>query len=788
MPSYTPRRPEDPERLGGYELRGRLGEGGQGVVYVGADERGELVAIKWLRPHLSGDTVAAERFVREASVAQRVAPFCTARCLSTGMQDGRPYIVSEYIDGPTLHQVVTQQGPRSGPALHRLAIGTVTALAAIHQAGIVHRDFSPANVLLASEGPRVIDFGIARALDMTSITSSPVGTPSYMSPEQIMAHPAGPPSDMFAWASTMVYAATGRGPFPGDSVPAIIHQVLNNEPDLSGLSGTLRELVGACLSKDPARRPTAEQVIMALVGQPMQLSEAASVASGQGPLPGAPMVPQHHSWPPSGTGQPSPQQAPQSWPPSGGGPQAPHTWPPAGSGAQAPHTWPPAGGGRPAPQSWPPAGSGPQAQQAWPGAEGGGQPAQQAWPSPSGGAQQQWHQPGHQEQAWASPGATAAGNAPWSVPSVPERRSRGPVVAGIAASLAVVATVVAVVVAVQSNRGTPTPSPSPMAAGSQATPSPSETTQATPSPSPTPQRISTTGLVTVDLPDTGVKIYEHPSDAVRLTTYTVRDSVSKNAIYYPRESLTGGFTRRGDDWEALLSPDGRWEASRGKQYTQNNRDSVKITDKASGESFVVETAKKPQSGYLEIWSKDSGKLLVNIGKPVKDGWQSTGFAIVDIESRTAQVATLRESSLRDIRYGFDGEQDGVVALHPDTDTQALRFFDRSGQRVRRVPNVGSSVAGFLFSPSGRLFQTTCPGLGSSDHCVYDAATGGEVERFASACTGDSWWYDEQHLVCWAGLSGGGSEIRVIDFTGEKVRVLAELSKTDDNVSVFYTFR
>ncbi len=765
-------------------LRGRLGEGGQGVVYLGADEQGLLYAIKWLRPHLAGDATAAERFAREAAVAQRVAPFCTARCVATGVQDERPFIVSEYVDGPSLYQVVTERGPRADAALHRLAIGTVTALAAIHQAGIVHRDFSPANVLLADDGPRVVDFGIARALDMTSITSTPIGTPSYMSPEQILGHPAGPPADMFSWACTMIFAATGRPPFAGDSVPTVIHRVLHAEADLSGLGGPLRDLVAACLAKDPARRPTAEQAIMGLVGQPVPLHEAASVAGGQGPAAaGGRQAPQ------GAPGFHAPQGAPgfqapqgQAWSDPGA---PPHGHPPA-SGPQQP--WTPGGSGQ---QPWTPGGSG---QQPWiPGGSGPQQPQTPAGPNQPWGAQPPV--PGQSgtvpQQPWATP--QAASQQPWAPPHgapgtaqpYPQPKRRGPLIAGIAAGLAVIATAVAVVVALRGSSGTPpvtTPTGG-QAATSQTTP----TTSPTPTPSTTP--IATTGLATVRLPDTGVTIYEHPTDAVRLTTYTVWDEGLKASVYYPRDSLTGSFTRQDDFWESLLSPDGRYLAARAKRFTETGYDSVRITDKTSGESFVIETSRQPLSAYIEAWSRDSSRVLVNVGKPAGEGWQSTGFAIVDVAARRASVVTLRESALRDVRYGFDHEDKGVVALAPGSTQQAMRFFTETGERVRRVPNVGAAIPSFLFSPSGRLFQTTCAGLDSGNHCVYDTATGREVRRFESSCTGDSWWYDEAHLICWARLSqGDSSEIVVIDFTGARVRRLATVPAGDNRVTVFYTHR
>ncbi|MFF5245032.1 protein kinase [Streptosporangium sp. NPDC000095] len=296
----------DPPRLGPFELIGRLGEGGQGVVYLGRGPEGEQVAVKLLHHGLVGDPEARARFLREVSVAQRVARFCTAAVLHADLAGSRPYIVSEYVPGPSLRLLVDREGPRRGASLERLAVSTATALSAIHRAGILHRDFKPANVLMGPEGPVVIDFGIARALDAPGMTATGVamGTPSYLAPEQLGPGEVTPAADVFAWGVTMVFAATGSPAFGQDSIAIVINRILNAQPELGTLEGPLRDLVAACLSKDPASRPTAEQLVSHLMG-----------AAPTGPVPHPAALP-HLGSAPGATAATGPGSAPAAGPTS----------------------------------------------------------------------------------------------------------------------------------------------------------------------------------------------------------------------------------------------------------------------------------------------------------------------------------------------------------------------------------------------------------------------------------------------------------------------------------------
>ena len=263
----TPLTPSDPTTIGPYTLAARIDAGGQGTVYLGHADDGSPAAVKVLTGLWGEDGRQRARFARELAAARTVAPFCTAAVLDADMDADVPYIASEYVPGPTLRSAVLDEGPRTGAALDRLAIATVTALAAVHEAGVVHRDLKPGNVILGPDGPRVIDFGIARFTDATQQTTTVAGTPAYMAPEQIQGLPAASAGDMFSWAAVMAYAATGRHAFPGENTMAVIDRVLSAEPDLRDVPERLLPVLGRCLEKDPAARPSAVEVLDRLIGR-----------------------------------------------------------------------------------------------------------------------------------------------------------------------------------------------------------------------------------------------------------------------------------------------------------------------------------------------------------------------------------------------------------------------------------------------------------------------------------------------------------------------------------------
>ncbi len=241
-----------------------------GTVYLGRSASGRLVAVKVIRPEYAAEDEFRARFRSEVNRARQVPPFCTAELLDADPEHRTPYLVVEYVDGPSLAQVVDDRGPLTAGNLHSLAIGVATALAAIHGAGVIHRDLKPANVLFSLGTPKVIDFGIARALEVTSQhtkTDQMVGTVAYMSPERFdgNARAVTPAADVFAWGAVVAYAAAGRTPFAGDSAAATAARILTQPPVLTGLTGRLKDLVAQTLAKEPGDRPTAHDLLEQLL-------------------------------------------------------------------------------------------------------------------------------------------------------------------------------------------------------------------------------------------------------------------------------------------------------------------------------------------------------------------------------------------------------------------------------------------------------------------------------------------------------------------------------------------
>ncbi|MEV0588249.1 protein kinase [Nonomuraea sp. NPDC050310] len=267
MPDLSPLGPGDPQAVGRYRLLGVLGRGGQGTVYLGEAPGGQRVAVKI--PHMP-DTLDQEwrpRLARELDLARRTAPAFTARIVEADLEAAPPYIVSEYIDGPSLRRVVDSRGPLDPDAVHRLAAGLATALAAIHREGVVHRDVKPDNVLMGPDGPRLIDFGIARVPGGTmTATGAVLGTPRYMAPELFEGERVGAPADVWAWGATVCFAATGREAFGTGELAAIMRRVLTAEPDLAGVAEPLRPVVAAALAKRAADRPTSVELLLRLLG------------------------------------------------------------------------------------------------------------------------------------------------------------------------------------------------------------------------------------------------------------------------------------------------------------------------------------------------------------------------------------------------------------------------------------------------------------------------------------------------------------------------------------------
>jgi serine/threonine protein kinase len=258
--------PADPQRIGPYWIEARLGSGGMGRVYLGRSPGGRHVAIKVIRPELAEDAEFRARFGREVSAARKVSGIFTAPVVDADLDGPIPWLATSYVAGPSLADVVATRGPLPVGLVLALAARPAEGLAAIHSAGVVHRDLKPSNVLLAEDGPRLIDFGISRSMEASPLTGTGtvVGSPGFMSPEQAQGREAGPPSDIFSLGAVLAFAATGEGPFGEGSTISLLYRVVASEPNTSGLPAEIRPLIDRCLAKDPWRRPTAAALLTEL--------------------------------------------------------------------------------------------------------------------------------------------------------------------------------------------------------------------------------------------------------------------------------------------------------------------------------------------------------------------------------------------------------------------------------------------------------------------------------------------------------------------------------------------
>ncbi|MBX9390458.1 serine/threonine-protein kinase [Streptomonospora nanhaiensis] len=276
---FSPLRPDDPATVGPFALVGRVGEGGMGVVYGALDSAGRRTAVKVIKPAHARSPEYRAQFAREADLLSRVSAECAPAFLGAETTVPRPWLATEFVQGGSLSDHVDAEGPLSGPALAAFAAGTAEALAAVHAAGIVHRDVKPANVVLSPQGPRLLDFGIARALDDPRPEEAVYGTPGWVAPERLAGRPATPAADMFAWGALVACAATGRRPFGGGDPDTRNRRVRSGQADLDGVPEDLLPLVRRALSADPAERPTAAEALAAA----LEIAGAPSEAAGTEP-------------------------------------------------------------------------------------------------------------------------------------------------------------------------------------------------------------------------------------------------------------------------------------------------------------------------------------------------------------------------------------------------------------------------------------------------------------------------------------------------------------------------
>lgn len=277
-----PLRPGDPRHIAGFEVLGRLGEGGMGVVFLAAHPDEGRAALKFVRAG-GDDTTFRARFGREIEAARRVESPRVAQVLAADPDAPVPWLATAFVDGPTLQEAIDESGPMAGDRLVALATALADALVAVHRADVVHRDLKPSNILLTPETPVVIDFGIATLREAPALTRTgmALGTPGWMAPEQVQGQRCGPPTDVFTWAMVVAFAAAGRPPFGRGPADALFYRIVHERPDLPALPAPLDVLVPAALSKEPDRRPDVMQLVAALTGEPLEPTTPGMTALGR---------------------------------------------------------------------------------------------------------------------------------------------------------------------------------------------------------------------------------------------------------------------------------------------------------------------------------------------------------------------------------------------------------------------------------------------------------------------------------------------------------------------------
>ncbi|MFH8362884.1 serine/threonine-protein kinase [Streptomyces anulatus] len=406
---FQPLKADDPAVVGGYRLAAVLGAGGMGKVYLSYTPGGRPLAIKVIRAEFSEDPEFRRRFQQEVRAAQRVQGLYTAPVIDSDTEGAQPWLATAYVPGPSLAHAVARHGRLPLRSVLLLTVGVAEALGVIHGAGIVHRDLKPANVLLAADGPRVIDFGIARAADTTALTGTgvSVGTPAFMSPEQAAVGTVTPATDVFALGQIAAYAAIGAPAYGDGPSHAVLYRIVHEDPDLSRLPDALRPLVTRCLSRDPADRPTLTDIIRMcheISPEPLRQGEDWLPQTVAGSITERHQLPAPAPTPPP---QPTTAPTPTEYSPQPPAPGSAHPYTPTGHAvAAAPTQTGPAAPGAPG-------GPGAPGVPGTPGTVPTGHWQQHTHPQgyatppphrPSGYAQPSYQQPGSQPTGWVSPG------------------------------------------------------------------------------------------------------------------------------------------------------------------------------------------------------------------------------------------------------------------------------------------------------------------------------------------------------------------------------------------------